>query len=250
MTDIKIPYLKEWWILWFWEENFDKEDPETGCLNWQKSLNRRGYGRTSYNGCPYFAHRMAYFIYYGVDPGDFVVRHKCHNPRCCNPLHLELGTHADNSRDMVEAGRSQKGDKHWMKRHPDWLAEWKKVARGKFNLPENGENHPCTVLTAERVSEIKRLSALGASNKELAEKFHVTHSNISAIILGKSWTHIEGQVREKDGKFAQKLTEDDVRAIRKRALTGETKTSLARSYNVGSNAIFKIVNRLSWKHIE
>ena len=28
-----------------------------------------------------------------------IVRHKCHNPKCCNPEHLQIGTHKDNWND-------------------------------------------------------------------------------------------------------------------------------------------------------
>lgn len=41
------------------------------------------------------------------DPGP-VLRHRCDNPPCINPAHLEPGTQADNVRDMAERGR------HWM----------------------------------------------------------------------------------------------------------------------------------------
>jgi hypothetical protein len=34
--------------------------------------------------------RIAYWLWYGVQPGLSNVLHSCKNPRCCNPLHLYL----------------------------------------------------------------------------------------------------------------------------------------------------------------
>lgn len=33
---------------------------------------------------------------------DQIVRHRCHNRRCVNPRHLELGDRLDNLRDELE----------------------------------------------------------------------------------------------------------------------------------------------------
>jgi hypothetical protein len=53
-----------------------------------------------------FQHRQALINAWGVtpQPGQ-VVRHACDNPGCVNPLHLMLGTTADNNRDIAERGR-------------------------------------------------------------------------------------------------------------------------------------------------
>lgn len=52
------------------------------------------------------APRVAYMLATGrpIPPG-LLVRHSCDVPACCNPRHLLLGTHLDNSRDMVQRGR-------------------------------------------------------------------------------------------------------------------------------------------------
>jgi hypothetical protein len=47
------------------------------------------------------AHRLAYYLFYNEIPN--ICRHKCRN-KCVNPLHLENGTHQDNSDDMIRDG--------------------------------------------------------------------------------------------------------------------------------------------------
>jgi hypothetical protein len=51
-------------------------------------------------------HRYSYEKYYNEQiPKGKIIRHKCDNPRCINPFHLEVGTRADNARDMVQRRR-------------------------------------------------------------------------------------------------------------------------------------------------
>lgn len=238
-------------MVWFWEANF-RWNMETGCLE-HKSPKAFGYPRVNLGNETFPAHRIAYFLYYDADPEELLVRHLCHNRNCCNPIHLTLGTHWDNSQDMVKAGRSQKGDKHWTKRKPERLAELKEHASkmgteraAKFN----GEKHPATKLTAEKVRSIKAHSNLGASNKDLAEIFGVSHSNISAIVLGKSWKHIKVTARDKDDTWKKKLTEDDVRQIRLRADGGEPQVSILKDFPISDSALSAIVQRQTWKHVQ
>lgn len=65
-----------------------------------------GYGGFLGHG----AHRIAYVLWNdGKQPGRLLVRHSCHNKPCCNPHHLDVGTHQDNMDDMVRAGRQHHG---------------------------------------------------------------------------------------------------------------------------------------------
>ena len=50
-------------------------------------------------------HVFMYEKYFGEIQKGLVVRHKCDNKICCNPLHLEIGTTADNNHDkLVRSG--------------------------------------------------------------------------------------------------------------------------------------------------
>jgi hypothetical protein len=64
-----------------------KIDPETGCWNWQKTK-LAGYGICSRGR----AHRVYYELAYGPIQEGWVVHHRCHNPSCVNPEHLETTT--------------------------------------------------------------------------------------------------------------------------------------------------------------
>ncbi len=251
MTYLKVPHLNRWDVDKFWNNNNFIYRPDTGCLEWQKYLDVNGYGKLQVNGVAIPAHRLAYYIYYRQDPGDLLVRHICDNRICSHPFHLELGTHLDNSRDMVRRGRSQTGDRHWMKRNPELFEQIR--ASGAFdnsNLPPNGEDHPATKLTADVAHSIKQRSAEGIGNRELAKEFGVTHSNISAIVLGKSWGHIKGETRPKDKRFGVKLTPEKVRDIRSQVANGRAVWNIAKELKMSPTTIKKVVDRETWKHIE
>jgi len=173
-------------------DNFWKgvEQVQGQCWEWQRCLLRNGYGKLTINGKTLMSHRVAYKLGYKADPGELCVLHKCDNRKCCNPAHLFLGTKADNAIDRTQKRRTPSGEGHWTKLRPWRVTELTEQGHYANNLP-NGELHPCTVLKAEQIREIRQRSADGEGNRELAARFNVTHSNISAIVLRKSWKHIE-----------------------------------------------------------
>jgi hypothetical protein len=85
---------------------------ESGCWEWTrftvKSWGNKsdGYGHMSYRGKDWPAHRLSYLLHFGVHPGKLDVMHKCDNPKCVNPDHLELGTRKQNIRDAIKRRRS------------------------------------------------------------------------------------------------------------------------------------------------
>lgn len=79
-----------------------------GCWEWRGGRNEYGYGIAQWGkeeAGEVRVHRIMYRLHNGDFPDELHVRHKCDNPPCSNPDHLEVGTHADNMRDMSERGR-------------------------------------------------------------------------------------------------------------------------------------------------
>jgi hypothetical protein len=86
---------------------------EGDCWIWQGSLQTQNrwktepYGWLSRFGRQVYAHRHAYALVNGAIPAGMEVIHSCDRPRCINPAHLSLGTHADNMADMARKGRGR-----------------------------------------------------------------------------------------------------------------------------------------------
>jgi hypothetical protein len=75
-------------------------DTQSGCWNWQGRTNGRyGYTTDKPNGRHSIScHRAIYEIYFGEIPDGMVVDHKCDNPICCNPSHLQAVPQSENLR--------------------------------------------------------------------------------------------------------------------------------------------------------
>lgn len=132
-------------------------DP-SGCWNWTAASAGRGYGVTSLNSKNFYAHRAMYILFNGELPPSIMVCHSCDNRKCVNPDHLFPGTAKENSQDAVSKGRMAKGERGGMAK-----------------------------LTSEDVIAIR---AANGRQWEIAERYGITHSNVSAIKLRKSWRHI------------------------------------------------------------
>lgn len=81
---------------------------EKGCWLWRGIIEvASGYGAIhDQSGKKHVAHRASYEAWVGPIPEGNIVRHKCDVRSCMNPDHLEVGTQADNMRDMSIRGRS------------------------------------------------------------------------------------------------------------------------------------------------
>lgn len=106
---------------------FEKVKIGPGCWEWIGAMPKNGYGYINIGpGRNTGAHRASYMIARGLDQlpdSKLLVCHHCDNRRCVNPAHLFLGTHKDNSMDMVSKNRSFQGSKTHCKRGHEFTPE-------------------------------------------------------------------------------------------------------------------------------
>jgi hypothetical protein len=72
------------------------------CWEWAAAKDSLNYGRFWFDGQMRLAHHISWLLS-GNSPKVYL-RHKCNNPSCVNPDHLESGTHADNMKDFALSG--------------------------------------------------------------------------------------------------------------------------------------------------
>ncbi len=85
-------------------------------------------------------------------------------PRCVNPAHLELGTAADNTHDMISRGR-------------------------KSRVSPKGESNGKARLTEEQALFIQANPT--ANMAELAREFGVSPGTIRGVRIGRTWAHLK-----------------------------------------------------------
>ncbi|MCG7598892.1 hypothetical protein MHM84_03775 [Halomonas sp. McH1-25] len=138
---------------------------KTPCVEWFGNINNNGYGRICIKRQVQLAHRVSYCHHNNVNIRDIehlVIRHRCDNPLCINPEHLEPGTRTDNARDRVERGRGHRG-----------------------------ERTGGSLLREDEVRDIRKRAANGESQSSIAKLYGVTSSAIHYIVSRKNWAWLD-----------------------------------------------------------
>jgi hypothetical protein len=134
---------------------------ETPCWIWMGARSE-GYGRIMVSSdqgreVTEFAHRLSFFWAFGYLPVT-ECRHRCHNRACVNPAHLQSGTRAQNMADMVESGRSLRG-----------------------------ERQPRHRLTWAMVRDARERHAQGVSARQLALECGISERTMRQCLNGETW---------------------------------------------------------------
>jgi hypothetical protein len=77
--------------------NKSYQEPNTGCWIWSGDSVKGGYGRVVNNGRKWLAHRLSYIVFNGEIKKGLTIDHKCVQPSCVNPNHLEAVTMKENT---------------------------------------------------------------------------------------------------------------------------------------------------------
>lgn len=103
------------------------------------------------------AHRISYAVFKGTIPSGMCVCHHCDNRKCVNPDHLFLGTHQDNTQDMISK-------------------------KGRFGAK----------LTADKVREIRQIyRSNNISIRQLGRDYGVSPTCIREVVYNISWREID-----------------------------------------------------------
>ena len=132
-----------------------------GCLVWQGTRTKLGYGQIWLRGRLEYAHRAVWMLYVGNIPEGMFVCHRCDNPSCCRVEHLFLGTNAANMADMVSKGRQP-----------------------------CGRRIPHARLTEPLVRDIRAARAKGEGYAALGRRFGVSPGCVWNACNGASWNHV------------------------------------------------------------
>lgn len=144
------------------DDDFSKHWSEYPCMEWPFQKNSNGYGIVFvYPKCT-GAHRVALNLVSSV-PASMLVCHHCDNRMCFRPIHLFVGTHKENTHDMLRKGRG--------------------------NFPGmQGERHHKAKLTEHMVRQIRERHARGGCTYEsIAEELSMDASTIGDAIKRVTW---------------------------------------------------------------
>lgn len=193
----------------------DERGPDD-CWLWTASCHKNGYGQFFDGDRMTTAHRFGYLLRCGpLAPGQCVL-HRCDNPPCQNPGHWFVGTQHDNAVDREQKSRGN---------HP----------RG----PKVGTAR----LVEADVIEILARYQRGDHAKAIADDFNISVTHVNHIAHGTKWAHVPRPPVTRKRTGNPRLTDDDVREIRRERARGVPLHVLSERFGTNKSNISHIALR-------
>jgi hypothetical protein len=141
----------------FWR--YVKKGSPDECWEWTGTFHKDGYGSFKAKGRKHsLASKVAYELTYGTVPPKSVVRHICHNPPCCNPRHLVVGTQKENMMDRLD------------------------LYKGKY--------HP-SAFDPDIIRTMRALYQTGISQTEIGRMYGISHKQVHKIVHRQRYKHVK-----------------------------------------------------------
>jgi hypothetical protein len=208
------------------EERFWARVDKTGdCWEWTAKRDRNGYGRFNHThkAANPRAHRFSWELHHGPVPEGLLVCHHCDNPGCVNPAHLFLGTPQDNMDDKVRKGR------------------WRGCAPRRMSEIVRARKPRVLSTLLPRLQEITALRDAGVSLREIGEQFACDKMVIKRLLE----RHGLYTPQKPGPRNPHNVRTEALRAstgdILARAESGESVTSIARSYSADRHVLARII---------
>jgi DNA invertase Pin-like site-specific DNA recombinase len=123
-----------------------------------------------------------------------------------------------------------------------------------------GENNPNMKLTEKQVQDIRALGAQGVMHEKIAGIFGVRRETVGKILRNERWqTELQAEVmrqydirngyrkwRTGESNPNNKLSEEQIREIRKLAAEGMVQRRIAEKFGIGPMQVSRIVNGKRW----